>query len=144
MARVKITENIEALREIQSKINIFTYPQQSRTIAMLIYTDIKNKVTNEKDVSGKRFKPLSKKTVEIKREQGKIPYKIMRDTGELINSLNYSISPTSIKIGYGVPYADKHQFGTKRLPIRKILPTKEDEIPIAKIKRIIKNYVKGL
>ena len=144
MARVKITENIGVLREMQRRVDILRYPQRSRVIATLIHTDIKNKITNEKDVSGKRFKPLSKTTIEIKKEQDKIPYKIMRDTGELINSLNYSISSDCIKIGYSVAYADKHQFGTKRLPIRKILPTKEDEIPIAKIKRIIKNYVKGL
>ena len=145
--RINIKENLEALKKLDSKISsIYSGGNISRAVAMVIYADIKSKIEAEKDVAGRRFKPLSKRTIKIKKMKGKVPYQIMRDTGELLNSLNYSIGNGYINIGYTVPYAIDHQWGVKKrnLPQRKILPTLESEIPIKKINEIIKDYIAEL
>ena len=139
-----INENIEAFERLKRNVNLFTTPRVSRVIATLVYSDIKTKFEDEKDVKGNQFKPLKASTIRNKQRTNKIPYKILRDTGQLLNSLNYNISHNGIIIGYSVPYAKFHQHGTKKMAQRKILPTDESEIPIKEIRTIIKNYFKEL
>ena len=135
------TKGIDNLR---NKVNLFTHSYIPRAVAMAIYGDIKEKFDKEKDVNGKRFAPLKASTIRAKKRKGKTDYKILRDTGHLLNSLNTSISGNTIKIGYSVPYATYHQHGTRHMAQRKILPTDESEIPIREINAIITEYFKGL
>ncbi len=143
---MKYTFNIldKVTPELQDKINLFTSSESYRLIATTIYSDIKEKFVDEKDVNGKRFAPLKPSTIKQKQSENKIPYRILRDTGQLLNSLNYSISGNEIRIGYAVPYAKYHQFGTKKMAQRKILPTKDEEIPHDEIKQIVYEYFKSL
>lgn len=112
-------------------------------IGMAVYSHIKENFVNEEDVKGNKFAPLKPSTIKQKQRQGKVPYKILRDTGQLLNSLNYKTIPNGVVIGYDVPYAKFHQYGTKKMAQRKILPTDESEIPIKEIEDIIITYLKG-
>jgi len=112
-------------------------------IGMAIYSHIKENFVNEKDVKGKRFAPLKQSTIKQKQRQGKIPYKILRDTGQMLNSLNYKTFPGGVVIGYDVPYAIYHEYGTRKMAQRKILPTEIDELPIKEIQDIVLSYLKG-
>ena len=112
-------------------------------IGMAIYSHIKENFVNEKDVKGKRFAPLKSSTIKQKQRQGKIPYKILRDTGQLLNSLNYKTINNGVVIGYDVPYAIYHEYGTRKMAQRKILPTDESEIPLKEIESIVLSYLKG-
>jgi phage virion morphogenesis protein len=136
--------NPKGIDNLKNKIDLFTHSHIPRLIATTIYSDIKEKFIKEEDVNSKRFAPLKPRTIKTKKKQGKIPYKILRDTGQLLNSLNTSITGNNIKIGYSVPYATFHQHGTKYMAQRKILPTEESEIPIGEINDIIVEYFKGL
>ena len=132
---------LELKNEIPLKINI-NY-QVYNLIGMALYSDIKNKFANEEDVKGKKFAPLKQSTIKQKARKGKIPYKILRDTGQLINSLNYKASGNGVVIGYDVPYAKYHQYGTKYMTQRKILPTLQSEIPLSEVSEIVIDYLTG-
>jgi phage gpG-like protein len=132
--------HLEAINNLKNKLDLFSHSHIPRLVATTIYADIKEKFVDEKDVKGNKFAPLKHSTIRQKERQHKIPYKILRDTGQLLNSLNYSISGNSIKIGYSVPYAKKHQHGTKHIAQRKILPTDNSEIPLHEINSIITEY----
>ena len=128
----------------KNKLDLFTASQSFRLAAVAIYSDIKEKFTDEKDVNNIPFTPLKNSTIRQKIRQNKTPYKILRDTGQLLNSLNYNISGSNINIGYSVPYAKYIQNGTKHMVKRKILPTETREIPLNEIKGIITEYFKGI
>ena len=128
----------------KQKLDLFTTSQSFRLTAVAIYSDIKEKFTDEKDVNNIPFTLLKNSTIRQKIKQNKVPYKILRDTGQLLNSLNYNISGGNINIGYSVPYAKYHQTGTKHMAQRKILPTETREIPLNEIKDIITEYFKGI
>jgi len=137
---MEIDIDLKAIEDIKNKIDLFTKSQEFRLIGQTIYADIKEKFIDEKDVKGKPFAPLKQSTIKQKQRKGKVPYKILRDTGQLLNSLNFTTSGNKISIGYSVPYAKFHQNGTKYMPQRKILPTLDNEIPIDEINDIIKDY----
>ena len=127
--------------DLPLKLNFNT--QVYNLIGTAVYSHTKENFVNEKDVNGKKFAPLKPSTIRQKQRQGKVPYKILRDTGQLLNSLNYKTIPNGVVIGYDVPYAVYHQFGTRKMAQRKILPTDESEIPMGEIKDIVISYLKG-
>lgn len=47
--------------------------------------------------------------------------KILERHGDLISSLNWRADASSVRVGFGVPYAAYHEFGTKRMPRRGLL-----------------------
>ena len=138
-----INEDLTAFERLKKKVNLFTTPAVSNAIAGLIISDIKTKFDKQLDVKGKEFAPLKPSTIKQKKRQGKESYKILRDTGQLLNSLNSHTEFNKIIIGYSVPYAKYHQNGTRKMAQRKILPTEIDEIPSKKIKTIISKYLRS-
>lgn len=57
--------------------------------------------------------------------------KILQDTGGLRASYDYKVGSRSVKIGSGKDYAKHHEFGTKYIPKRPMLPSKPLALTIA-------------
>jgi phage virion morphogenesis protein len=73
----------------------------------------------EKDPYAEPWKPLKAST--LARRRGK-DAQILRDTGRLQNSFTVEADKDKVTIGTNVFYAPFHQFGTKYIPIRRLLP----------------------
>jgi len=87
---------------------------------------------------GSGWKPLKESTKKSRR--GIAPYKILQDTGQLRSRWkHYSDNDTAL-IQSGVDYGGYHQKGSGKLPQRRILPTREQILPILKV--LYKQFVK--
>ncbi len=78
----------------------------------------------EKNPYGEEWKPLAPSTL-VRRRKGKgsgPAAQILRDTGRLQNSFVPVASRDSVCIGTNVFYAPFHQFGTRYIPQRMLLP----------------------
>lgn len=95
-------------------------------------SDTFDKETHE----GKQWKPLSKYTIE-RRRQGRSVGRpiILQDTGTLRRSFvpNKAIRADNNKVvvGTNIEYAPQHEFGEGRIPQRKILPSYRRGLKIA-------------
>ena len=100
--------------------------------------------------TGVAWKPLQESTTD-RRRQGPGPasrkriHKPLVDTGRLRGSIATKAFDKSITYGTNVEYAGPHQFGTKKIPQRRFLPTDFSTGPAAvtaqKIIRRILNYI---
>lgn len=76
----------------------------------------------EEDPWGQPWQPLSEYTLE-QRRKGDGVVRILRDTGNLANSINYQVDQgKAVAIGTGVTYASTHQYGEGGIPRRAFLP----------------------
>jgi phage virion morphogenesis protein len=47
--------------------------------------------------------------------------KVLERSGDMVSSLNWRADRSSVRVGFGVPYAAYHEFGTRRMPRRGLL-----------------------
>jgi phage virion morphogenesis protein len=90
-------------------------------IGQLVVTETDLGFREERDPWGRAWQPLSEFTLE-QRRKGDGVVRILRDTGNLANSINYQVSAGSVSVGTGVSYASTHQFGEGGIPRRAFLP----------------------
>lgn len=90
-------------------------------IGQLVVTETDLGFREERDPWGRAWQPLSEYTLE-QRRKGDGVVRILRDTGNLANSINYQLSEGRVSIGTGVPYATTHQYGAGGIPRRAFLP----------------------
>lgn len=104
---------------------------------------IQERITHTKlDPENRPWAPWAEFT-DIKRHlKGNTGQGIMWDTGELLNSIRYDIDGTfGLDIGTDVWYAQQHQEGRDRLPIREILGWEVDLLP--HYAQAFVNYLEG-
>jgi phage gpG-like protein len=73
---------------------------------------------NERAPDGTGWQPLSQATIAKKNSS-----RILVDNGLMRNSWNYRVTETVVTIGTNDPKAPFHQYGTRRIPIREMLPS---------------------
>lgn len=81
-----------------------------------------------------KWKPLAASTIRRRRKgRGVGSPRILRDTGRMAQSfvVKTSGSGTWVSVGTGDKKAPHHEFGTSRIPRRRILPTKKEAEKIA-------------
>lgn len=104
-----------------------------------LQTETVDQFTREIDPDGKRWSPLSPRTLERKQT----PY-ILRETFEMFNSFFYTATKKSFVYGLADPKYRFHHEGTSRMPARVVIgitsarKDKFNEIVILYLKRIRK------
>ena len=88
-----------------------------RGIATELEARIEARFERQVDPSGRPWAPLRPSTLERKKRKGAILY----DTGDLQGSLTSAAERDFAQVGFGVPYAAYHEFGTRRMPRRGLL-----------------------
>lgn len=92
--------------------------------------------------TGAAWEPLAESTIERRRKGSSKP---LVDTGRLRSSIATKAGDRSILYGTNVSYAGPHQYGTKRIPRRRFMPTDLTAGPASvtakKIIRRIINYI---
>lgn len=70
------------------------------------------------EAAGARWAELAEATIKNRRNTKKGSIRILRDRGQLMQSINTRLSEDAVTIGSGLNYGKYHQGGTTRMPAR--------------------------
>jgi len=119
---VVITGRMDLLKELIDKARLLASPAFLKdtltALAETARTEIVLGFAAGRDPYGAKWAPLK---AQKGRRAGGQP---LRDTGRLQNSFNVQATETGIEVRSGVEYAGYHQYGTKRMPARRMVPSK--------------------
>lgn len=123
---VRISGDFDRLDDLIAKARTLASPAfQEATLANLAEaarTEIVLGFAGGRDPYGNRWEPL--KATRGRRVGGQP----LRDTGRLQNSFNVQKTATGIVVRSGVSYAGYHQYGTRRIPARSMVPARRDDL----------------
>lgn len=122
MSKVEIEITQRGVKEIAISFRRRASPAAQRealnNIGAMFWRRTRQLHERQVDPWGNRWRPLSPYTV---RKKGHAT--ILYDTGRLLRSYHWRLEGNNaVRFGTDVPYAAVHQFGTKRVPRRPILP----------------------
>ena len=80
----------------------------------------------KQDPEGNPWAAWAPSTAELRAKQGR--GSLLELTRRMRNSLNHQATRDEVKVGFGVPYAIYHEYGTRRMPRRGLLLTKSQEL----------------
>lgn len=111
---IKITLNdTQAVKSLQQIANQLENPRRMYGILGETLKKIHiDRFKAETDPEGKKWKPLSSRTLELKRKRGKST-KILRQDGYLADKTAYNVRNDGVEFGSAEIYARLHQFGGK-------------------------------
>lgn len=96
-------------------------------IGAKLESKIRNRFATATDPSGKRWAAWKDSTKDSypspgsKSKYGAGNHRLLDRYGTMLDSLNYQSGPSSVRIGFGQPYATYHEFGTKHMERRGML-----------------------
>lgn len=89
------------------------------SIGQEIESRISGRFETETDPTGARWHPWADSTRETYPKNGN--GRILERYGDMLGSLNWQADASSVRVGFGQPYATYHEFGTKHMPRRGLL-----------------------
>ena len=93
-------------------------------------SEVRLSFEQEQTPYGEPWKALSASTQESRRSgKGSGSNKILRDTGDLFNSITHEAGRSEVEVGASKEYGAVHQEGSDDIPARIFLPTEEDGLP---------------
>lgn len=99
----------------------------------------------ERDPYGQNWAPLAASTLKAKVRNKRI-LKILQSRGTMRGTLTYQAGRDRVVIGFNTYTAQYHQYGTKRMPKRQILPDAARGLPaqdVAQIQAIAQDYLES-
>lgn len=116
-----------ALADLAGRLTDMSAPM--RAIAAILEENVRRRFATETDPEGKRWAPHAPATVQSYPKQGN--RRLLDRYGDMLRSLNSQSDATSATIGFSAvtskhngqrtAYAVYHEFGTKKMPARKML-----------------------
>ena len=101
-----------------------------QSIGMEMESRISGRFETRTDPSGKSWAPWADSTLESYPEDGN--RQLLDRYGDMLLSLNHKADATSVRIGFGKPYAAFHEWGTKHMPRRGLVFADPDAGTLAK------------
>lgn len=89
------------------------------SIGMEMESRIGGRFETESDPRGRPWAPWAPSTVDTYPDDGN--RRILDRYGDMLSSLNSQPDATSVRIGFGQPYAAYHEWGTRYMPRRGLL-----------------------
>lgn len=125
-----------ALQRLQQRLSDMT--PVMRAIATALQAQVEKRFETATDPAGRPWQPLADSTLSAwldrsrgnRKKDGSLTKKgaarlasrrPLYDTGDLLGSLTSSASRTQARVGFGVPYAAFHEYGTRAMPRRGLL-----------------------
>lgn len=105
------------LAALQRRMGDLTQPMSE--IGAVLESRISARFETESDPSGTPWTPWMPSTLESYPENGN--HRILDRYGDLLGSLNWQADASSVRVGFGQPYAAFHEFGTSRMARRGLL-----------------------
>ena len=90
-----------------------------QSIGMEMESRISGRFETRKDPNGKSWAPWAPSTVDSYPDDGN--RQLLDRYGDMLLSLNHKADATSVRIGFGTPYAAFHEWGTERMPRRGLI-----------------------
>ena len=90
-----------------------------QSIGMEMESRISGRFETRTDPNGKRWATWAQSTVDSYPEDGN--RQLLDRYGDMLLSLNHKADATSVRIGFGKPYAAFHEWGTERMPRRGLI-----------------------
>ena len=88
-------------------------------IGGMLEARISGRFETESDPTGVAWMPWAESTRASYPEDGNA--RILDRYGDMLSSLNWQADASSVRVGFGQPYAVYHEWGTKRMPRRGLL-----------------------
>lgn len=101
-----------------------------QSIGMEMESRISGRFETRTDPNGKRWSPWAPSTVDSYPDDGN--RQLLDRYGDMLLSLNHKADATSVRIGFGTPYAVFHEWGTERMPRRGLIFADPDAGTLAK------------
>lgn len=105
------------LAELQGRLADLTPVMQS--IGQELDGRISARFETESDPMGVAWHPWAQSTIDSYPEDGN--HRILDRYGDMLGSLNWQADASSVRVGFGQPYATYHEWGTKNMPRRGLL-----------------------
>ena len=90
-----------------------------QSIGMELESRISGRFEGRTDPSGSAWAPWAQSTVDSYPENGN--RRLLDRYGDMLASLNHQADATSVRVGFGQPYAAFHEWGTEHMPRRGLL-----------------------
>lgn len=107
----------EYLRRLQGRLGDMSEPMAA--IGGMLEARISGRFETESDPTGVAWMPWAESTRASYPEDGNA--RILDRYGDMLSSLNWQADASSVRVGFGQPYAVYHEWGTKRMPRRGLL-----------------------
>ena len=90
-----------------------------QSIGMELESRISGRFESRTDPNGSAWAPWAQSTVDGYPEDGN--RRLLDRYGDMLASLNHQADATSVRVGFGKPYAAFHEWGTEHMPRRGLL-----------------------
>ena len=90
-----------------------------QSIGMELESRISGRFESRTDPSGNAWAPWAQSTVDNYPENGN--RRLLDRYGDMLASLSHQADATSVRVGFGQPYAAFHEWGTEHMPRRGLL-----------------------
>ena len=90
-----------------------------QSLGMELESRISGRFESRSDPSGNSWAPWAPLTVKSYPEDGN--KRLLDRYGDMLASLSHEADSTSVRVGFGQPYAAFHEWGTKHMPRRGLL-----------------------
>lgn len=143
------------MRRLQDGLGDMT-PVMER-IGYTLETNTRNRFETRSDPNGQPWKPWAEQTRATYPTPGS-PFakteepgngRLLDRYGTMLDDLNHQADPNSVRIGFAMPYAAYHEFGTKKMPRRGMLMGNPDAGTLGKgderaVLDILNGFLQGL
>jgi len=118
-------EVLAALKTLRRRVSDLS--PVMRAIGADMERRMQERFETETDPAGRKWSPLKPATLAAKKGRGSILYHY----GALMDSRTWQADASSVRWGFGQPYAAYHEFGAKKLPRRGLLFGDADRLELA-------------
>lgn len=115
---VKNESVVQALTSIAARLNDLSPPM--RDIGQGLERSIRMRFAAQSDPDGTKWHTLAPSTV-LNRAKTGARGGILEHFGTMLESLSFQADSNSVRVGFGVDVAVFHEFGTKKMPQRKMM-----------------------
>ncbi|MDP3519828.1 MAG: phage virion morphogenesis protein [Hydrogenophaga sp.] len=119
---IENTAVTDVLTRIQRQVSDLSAAMEG--IGQEMVSRISGRFETETDPSGTPWAPWAPSTVASYPADGN--RSVLDRYGDMLDSLSHEAGKTSVRIGFGTPYATYHEWGTKTMPRRGLLTDDPD------------------
>ncbi len=135
----------QALQQLQRRLKNLRPVMQS--VGSELESRIANRFETRSDPDGKAWQAWSPSYLANYPKDGR--GKLLQRTGDLISSLNWQATDTSVRVGFGQIYGTYHEFGTERMPRRGLLYSDPEQGQLgaedeAAIDELLQDWIDGI
>jgi phage virion morphogenesis protein len=121
---VQDADVVQALQELQRRLHDMT--PAMRDIGQGLESAVSMRFATQTDPNGRAWDDLRPSTIAAKAKAGKAGNKLVF-MGDMLAGLSWQASADSARVGFNVPYAAYHEWGTRKMVRRGLLMGNPDQ-----------------